>query len=79
MVYAHAAYGFGAIYLEFGFLQLLWIWLKNLRNRANVIQKFNLHKVTIYGDTAGYDRTTYLARFLSEKVFILIISMIMSS
>ena len=44
MVYAHAAYGFGAIYLEFGFIQLLWIWIKNLRNRDSVIEKFQLNK-----------------------------------
>ena len=67
MVYAHAAYGFGAIYLEFGFIQLLWIWIKNLRNRDSVIEKFQLNKIKIHGDTTGFDRTTYLARFLSEK------------
>ena len=67
MVYAHAAYGFGAIYLEFGFIQLLWIWIKNLRNRESVIEKFQLNKIQIHGDTTGFDRTTYLARFLSEK------------
>ena len=67
MIFAHAAYGFGAIYLEFGFFKLLWIWVKNLRSRAAVIERFSLDKVTIRGDTAGCDRTAYLARFLSEK------------
>ena len=50
MIYAHAAYGFGAAYLEHGLFYLIRIHLKHLWSRQRTLNTLN-ETMTIKGDT----------------------------
>ena len=66
MIYAHAAYGFGAVYLEHGLFHLIRIYLKHLWSRQRTLDQLN-ETMTIKGDTRWSDRTVYLIEFIKKS------------
>ena len=66
MIYAHAAYGFGAVYLEHGLFYLIRIYLKHLWSRQRTLNTLN-ETMTIKGDTSWSDRTVYLIEFIKKS------------
>ena len=66
MIYAHAAYGFGAVYLEHGLFYLIRIYLKHLWSRQRTLNQLN-ETMTIKGDTRWSDRTVYLIEFIKKS------------
>ena len=66
MVYAHAAYGFGALYLEHGLFTLGKTGVGHLRTRGELRQRIP-DDLIVEGDNTTNDRTIFLLEFLNKS------------
>jgi len=64
MLFAHAAYGFGAVYLEHGLVRVGKVGVGHLRNRQRTSIPQN---IIIKGDNAARDKTIFLLEFFKES------------